>query len=143
MRNVPDDSAILAFIERHAGRVPDVTGRADVLAALDLDGRQAEDFMKAFAREFSVALAGYEPAFHHRDAARAARFGWPLAVPPQFGIRLPIAVSTLGMAAREGRWPLRYPLLRPVPVRDWVNWLLVLVALPLVVAGLILIFRLF
>ena len=143
MQNGPADEDILLFIERRQGRKPGVAERADLLAALDLDGAKAEAFMADFATAFGVDMAGYEPAFHHRDAGRAGRFGWPVPVPHLFGVRMPLAVSTLARAARDGKWPLRYPVLRPVPMRYWVNWVLALVALPLLVGLLILLWRSF
>lgn len=141
--NGPEAQDIVLFIETRFGKRLTPVQQADVLAALDLDGTEAEGFAQAFAQEFKVEMAGYEPAFHHRDAGRAGRFGWPVPVPHLFGVRLPIAVSTLALAAQTGRWPLRYPYLRPVPVRDWVNWVIVLVALPILVAAILLIWRSF
>jgi hypothetical protein len=134
MKNGPAPEDILLFIEqRHRQKLGPVAA-ADVFGALDLDGAAAAEFMADYAREFSVDLAGYEPAFHHRDALRAGRFGWPIAVPHLFGVRLPLPVSTLAQAAQSGRWPVRYPILQPVQGHDWLNWLLVLVALPVLVA---------
>lgn len=143
MHNGPRDEDILLFIEQRTGRRLAVTERADILAALDLDGARAEAFMADYAKAFGVDLAGYEPTFHIRDASRSGRFGWPVPVPHLFGVRLPLAVSTLALAARRGDWPLRYPVLPPRPARDWINWVLVLAVLPLLVAGLILIWRAF
>jgi hypothetical protein len=133
MKNGPAAADILLFIEQRHSKVLGPVAAADVFAALDLDGAAAAEFMADYAREFSVDLTGYEPAFHHRDALRAGRFGWPIPVPHLFGVRLPLPVSTLTQAAQTGRWPLRYPILQPVQGRDWLNWLLVLVALPLLV----------
>lgn len=141
MHNGPRDEDILDFIERRNGRKLGPLDRADVFAALDLDGQAAQDFMADFAKEFTVDLSGYEAAFHHHDAARAGRFSWPLPVPMMFGVRVPVAVSILAQAARSGNWPLRYPFLQPKPANDWVNWVLVLTALPLVVAVGLLILR--
>jgi hypothetical protein len=139
--NGPSAQDILLFIETRFGKRLTALEQADVLAALDLDGEAAVKFTEGFAQEFKVEMAGYEAAFHHRDAGRAGRFGWPIPVPMLFGVRLPIAVSTLTDAAQTGRWPLRYPFLRPVPVRDWVNWAIVLVALPIFVALILFIWR--
>ena len=127
----PGREAVAGFIAAHTGRAPKPCEAADLLAAYDLDGARADAFMAAFAHAFSVDLAGYEPAFHHRDAARAARFAWPFPVPHRFGVRLPLTLSTLVQTAQTGRWPLRYPQLLPVSGRDWLNWVLVLAALPL------------
>lgn len=143
MTNGPGDEDILLFIEQRSGRRLSPLERADVLAALDLDGAAAVAFMADFSRVFQVDLAGYEAAFHHRDPSRAGRFGWPIPVPHQFGVRLPIGVATLALSARRGAWPLRYPVLKPRPAHDWVNWLLVLGALPVLVAVLILLWRAF
>ena len=143
MENGPRDEDILLFIERRTGQRLGPLERADILAALDLDGAAAAAFMADFATAFEVDLAAYEADYHHRDTGRAGRFGWPLPVPHLFGLRLPLAVSTLAQAARRGTWPLRYPLLRPAPPRDWINWVLVLTALPLVAGGLLMLFRLF
>ena len=139
--NGPEHADLVGFITAHTGRAPKVWEAADLLAAYDLDGAQAEAFMAAYARTFGVDLAGYEPAFHHRDASTAARFGWPVPVPHRFGTRLPLALSTLVQAAQTGRWPVRYPQLQPVTGRDWLNWPLVLVALPLAVAVALWLFR--
>lgn len=139
--NRPGREDVLAFLEAQTGRRPVAWEEADLLAAYDLDGARAEGFMADFARSFGVDLAGYEAAFHHRDAALAARFGWPLPVPHRFGLRLPLGLSTLTDAAQSGVWPLRYPHLTPAPARDWVNWALVLVALPVAVALILWAFR--
>jgi hypothetical protein len=141
--NGPGPQDIVLFIETRFGKRLTALEQADVLAALDLDGAEAVGFAQDFAQEFKVEMAGYEPAFHHRDAGRAGRFGWPIPVPMLFGVRLPIAVTTLAEAAQNGRWPLRYPYLRPVPVRDWVNWVIVLLALPILVAVILLVWRSF
>lgn len=141
MQNGPGEADILEFIATRTGRRLSALERADVLRALDLEGEAAEAFMVAFGHAFGVDLKGYEAAYHHRDGARAGRFGWPLPVPLLFGLRIPVAVSTLAEAARSGRWPLRYPVLEPRPARDWVNWVLVLGALPVLVTGLLLIWR--
>lgn len=132
--NGPTRDDVLAFLQAHTGRRPDAWQEADILAAYDLDGARAEAFMAAYASTFAVDLAGYEPRFHHRGAARAARFGWPVSVAYRFGVRLPIPLSTLTAAAQTGHWPLRYPQLLPIASRDWVNWPIVLLALPLGVA---------
>ena len=143
MHNGPGAEEVLAFIAAQSGQRLGPLERADVLRALDLEGEAAERFMVAFAQAFDVDLKGYESAYHHRDRRRAGRFGWPLPVPFLFGLRMPIPVSTLVQAARSGQWPLRYPVLEPRPVRDWVNWVLVLGALPLLVALLLLLWRAF
>ncbi len=130
-QNGPGRDDVLAFVSDRAGRRLEVWQEADIFAALDLDGAQAERFMADYARTFGVDLAGYEAGFHHRDAARAQRFGWPVAVPHLFGLRLPVPLSTLTDAAQTGRWPLRYPQLVPVPAYDGLNWAIVLIALPL------------
>jgi len=132
--NRPGREEVLAFLQAQTGRRPDAWQEADLLATYDLDGARAEAFMLAYARNFDVDLTGYEQHFHHRDAGHAARFGWPLPVRHLFGVRLPIPLSTLTKAAQTGRWPVRYPQLLPVPSRDWVNWPLVLLALPVGVA---------
>ena len=111
--------------------------------ALDLDGDKAAGFMADFSRGFVVDLAGYEPAFHHRVGLAATRFSWPLPVPHFFGIRLPLSVSDLTLAAQSGCWPLRYPTLTPAPARDWLNWPMLLVALPVLAALVIWLFRAF
>lgn len=139
--NGPAAQDILVFIESRFGRRLTALEQADVLAALDLDGDAASGFLAAFAQEFRVEMAGLEPPFHHRDQGRAGRFGWPIPVPLLFGVRLPIPVSTLVTAAQSGRWPVYYPFLRPVPVRDWINWVIVLVALPIFVAALLFVWR--
>ena len=131
----------MLFIEQQTGRRLKAWEQADILAALDLDGQAAAAFLAAFAKTYGVDMAGYEPGYHHRDRGRAARFGWPVQVPLLFGVRVPLPVTTLVLAARSGAWPLRYPVLSPVPVRDWVNWPLVLVALPLLAALLLMAFR--
>ncbi|MEF3048832.1 hypothetical protein [Pseudotabrizicola sp. L79] len=143
MQNGPRDEDILLFIEQHTGRKLGVLERADIFAALDLDGAKAETLMADYAKAFKVDMAGYEPAFHHRDAKRAGRFGWPVPIAPLFGVRMPLPVSTLALAARRGDWPLRYPLLTPRPVRDWINLALVLAALPILAAALIWLWRAF
>jgi hypothetical protein len=139
--NGPAATDILLFIEQRFGKRLGAADQADVLRALDLDGAAAADFILAYAEAFKVDIAGFEPAFHHRDAGRAGRFGWPIRVPMLFGVRFPIPVSTLALAARSGVWPLRYPILRPQPVRDWINWVIVLVALPIFVALILLVWR--
>lgn len=132
--NLPGKAEVLAFITAHTGRAPPVWERADLFATLDLDGARAEAFMTAFARHFAVDLGGYEARFHHRGVGRAARFGWPLPVSHRFGLRMPIPLSTLVLAAQSGGWPLHYPQLVPVQSRDWVNWPLILLGLPTGVA---------
>lgn len=143
MQNGPRDEDILAFLQERTGRKLGVLERADVFAALDLDGDAAESLMTDFGLRFEVDLAGYEPAFHHHVGSRAGRFSWPLSVPYLFGMRMPVAVSTMALAARLGKWPLRYPVLAPRPARDWLNWVLVLVVLPILVAMILSALRLF
>ena len=137
MENGPRDEDILAFIQKRSGRKLGALDRADVLSALQLDGAEAEGFMTDFGMAFDVDLAGYDPAFHHHVGSRAGRFGWPIAVPYLFGVRMPVAVSTMALAARKGKWPLRYPVLSAKPARDWINWLIVLALLPSFVALLV------
>ncbi len=139
--NGPAPEDILLFIEQRYGRRLTAVEAADVLAALDLDGDKAESFMTEYALAFGVDLAGYEPGFHHRAAGRAGRFGWPIPVPHLFGLRIPVPVSILARAAQTGFWPVQYPVLQPVPVRDWLNWPLTLVALPVLAAFLIWLLR--
>lgn len=98
--------------------------------------------MQAFAAEFGVDLTGYEPAYHSQTKGRAWRLGWPIPVPHQFGVRIPIALSHLVAAAQSGAWAMRYPNLTPRPSHDWLNAVLVLGGLPLVVAGLVFLIRL-
>lgn len=143
MQNGPRDEDILAFIQKRSGRKLGVLDRADVLGALHLDGAEAEGFMTDFGTAFDVDLAGYEPAFHHHVGSRAGRFSWPVPVPHLFGVRMPIAVSTMTLAAGKGKWPLRYPVLSPKPIRDWINWLIVLALLPALVAVLLFLLKSF
>lgn len=132
--NGPGREDILLFIERRTERRLTDLQEADILAGLDLDGDAALGLMEAFAAEFGVDLTGYEPRFHHRDEARVLRPGWPFAAPHLFGVRLPIGVSTLILAAQTGRWPVRYPVLTTVRSRQWLNVPLILIGLPLLVA---------
>lgn len=138
--NGPGREDLLLFIEKHAGRSPDVLEEADVLHALRLDGDAAREFIDAFAKEFRVDMAGYEPAFHHLDAAKLLRPSWPLPAPHLYGVRLPLSVSTLLQAAQSGRWPLRYPLLPQAASRHWLNAPLIMIGLPLLAAAAIWIF---
>lgn len=135
--NGPAREDILHFIESRHGQKLVAGQAADVFRALDLDGKRATDFMADFAQQFHTDLTGYEPAFHHRDATAAGRLGWPIAVPHRFGVRLPVSVSDLTLAAQTGRWHLRYPNLQPVTPRDWLNWPLVVAALPVLAAAVI------
>lgn len=137
----PDAQAILTFIRDYCGKEPDALGRADLFATLRLDGDEAEAFMQAFALKFNVDLTGYEPAYHHRTKGRAGRFGWPIPVPYQFGVRIPVALSHLVQASKSGKWTQRYPVLNPKVAHDWVNWIVVLGGLPLLVAGMILLIQ--
>ncbi len=139
--NGPGREDILGFIAQETGHRLHPVDEADIFDACDLDGARADAFMAAFVHRFAVDLAGFEPAFHHRDAGRSARFGWPMGVPHRFGVRLPLALSTLLQAAQTGRWPVHYPQLLPTPARDWLNWPLVLVALPVGVGLLLWVFR--
>ncbi|MDR7123281.1 hypothetical protein J2X53_000087 [Pseudorhodobacter sp. 4114] len=131
------------FIERRSGRRLSAVQEADVLAALDLDGDAASGFMDAFATGFGVDLSGYAPAFHHRDEGRVLRPGWPIAPPHLFGVRLPVSVSTLTLAAQTGRWPVIYPVLPPAPSRQWLNVPLILIGLPVLAAAAIAMVRMF
>ncbi|WP_103332293.1 hypothetical protein [Pseudotabrizicola formosa] len=140
--NGPGRAEILAFIEARSGRRLTRLQEADVLAALDADGAMAAAFMEHFAAEFGVDLTGYEPRFHHRDAATVLRPGWPFAPPQLFGVRLPVAVSTLVQAAQTGRWPMAYPVLTPAPSRQWLNVPLILIGLPVLAAAGIAVLRL-
>lgn len=135
--NGPGREDILLFIKARAGRPLTRAQEADVLAALDLDGARATAFMESFATRFGVDLTGYEPRFHHRDEATVLRPGWPFAPPHLFGVRLPLAVSTLVQAAQTGRWPMVYPVLTVAPSRQWLNVPLILIGLPLLVAGML------
>jgi hypothetical protein len=139
--NGPGREDILLFIEKRGGRRPDVLEEADILRALGVDGDEALTMMTDFGTEFSVDMAGYEPAFHHLDQGRLLRPSWPLPAPPLYGVRLPLAVSTLVRAAQTGRWPLRYPLLPPAPSRHWLNAPLILLGLPVLAALAIWAFR--
>jgi len=132
--NGPGREDIVMFIERRSGRRLTALQEADVLAALDLDGDEAVALIDAFAKEFGVDLTGYEARFHHRDAGRVLRPGWPFPAPPLFGVRLPIAVSVLSRAAQTGRWPVVYPVLTVARSRQWLNAPLILIGLPLLVA---------
>lgn len=132
--NGPGREDILLFIETHVGRRPGVTEEADLLRSLRLDGKDALDFMKRFGAAFRVDMAGYEPAFHHLDESRLSRPSWPLPVRHLYGVRLPLAVSTLARAAQTGQWPLRYPLLPEAPSRHWLNAPLILLGLPALAA---------
>ncbi|MFN4155917.1 MAG: hypothetical protein ACK4HF_14795 [Paracoccaceae bacterium] len=139
--NGPGREDIILFIERRTGRRLTALQQADVLTALDLDGKAAQDFMQAFAAEFAVNLTGYEPRFHHREEARVLRPGWPFAPPHLFGVRLPVAVGTLAQAAQTGRWPMIYPVLTVAPSRQWLNVPLILIGLPLLAAVVIAVLR--
>ncbi len=85
--------------------------------------------MADFADAFKVDLTGFEPAFHYREPHRAFRFSWPVPVPLLFGVRMPYPGQYLGHGRTDGTLAPALPMLQPVPVRDWVNWPLVLVAL--------------
>ncbi|TGD44693.1 hypothetical protein EEB11_03725 [Pseudotabrizicola sediminis] len=139
--NGPERTDILAFIEARCGRRLTLSQEADVLAALDADGDTATAFMDSFAAAFGVDLTGYEPRFHHRDAASILRPGWPFAPPHLFGVRLPVAVSTLAQAAQSGRWPVIYPVLTVAPSRQWLNVPLILIGLPVLAAAGIAVLR--
>ncbi len=140
--NGPGREDILVFIERRYGRRLALTEQADVLASLDLDGDDAASFMEAFGKDFHVDLTGYEARLHHREEARVLRPGWPLVAPYLFGVRLPIAVSTLLTAAQTGRWPLIYPILTEVKSYQWLNAPLILVGIPVLAALLVAVMRL-
>lgn len=140
--NGPGREDILIFIEARSGRRLSPLQQADVLAALDADGEAASDFMNGFAATFGVDLTGYEPSFHHRDGATTLHPGWPIAPPHLFGVRLPVAVSTLVQAAQSGRWPVTYPVLTVAPSRQWLNVPLILIGLPVLAAALIALVRL-
>ncbi|MDP2082186.1 MAG: hypothetical protein U0934_04635 [Pseudotabrizicola sp.] len=129
------------FIEARFGRRLSPLQQADVLAALSLDGENAAAFMTSFAAEFGVDLTGYEPRFHHRDEQRLLRPGWPFPAPHLFGVRLPIAVSTLAYAAQTGRWPVTYPVLSVAASRQWLNAPLILFGLPVLAALVIAVLR--
>jgi hypothetical protein len=135
--NGPGREDIVVFIERRFGRRLTPSQQADVLAALGLDGERAAAFMASFSAEFAVDMTGYEARFHHRDESRLLRPGWPFSAPHLFGVRLPVAVSTLTEAAQTGRWPVIYPVLTLAPSRQWVNAPLILIGLPLLAALLI------
>ncbi|MFN3721966.1 MAG: hypothetical protein ACK4VZ_02885 [Paracoccaceae bacterium] len=132
--NGPGREDILAFVKHRTGRRLTPLHESDVLAALALDGDRAAAFMDSFAAEFSVDLTGYEPQFHYRDTRRLMRPGWPFSPPLLFGVRLPLAISTLAHAARSGCWPLVYPVLPAAPSRQWLNAPLILIGLPLLAA---------
>lgn len=140
--NGPAPADIVQFIAEGWQQRLSPLDQADVLAALDLDGDAAEAFMERFARQFGVDLTGYEAAFHHREST-GMRPGWPVTVQPRFGLRIPIAVSTLAQAAQTGHWPLRYPVLQPIRSRHWLNVPLVLIGLPLLVGVALAVLRLF
>jgi hypothetical protein len=141
--NGPARADIVTFIEREWRHRLTPLEQADVLAALRFDGDDALAFMDRFAAEFRVDLTGYERAFHHLDAAGLLRPGWPLPVRHPFGVRLPIAVSTLVRAAQTGRWPVQYPLLPPASQRTWLNAPLILIGLPLAAIAVLGLVRLF
>jgi hypothetical protein len=132
--NGPAREDVLHFIEQRFGRRLTRMQESDVLAALDLDGKDAADFMADFAREFTVDLTGYEPRFHHRPEVRTLQPSWPMPAPYQFGVRFPLAVGVLVMAAQTGRWPVFYPVLTPMRSLQWVNAPLVLIGLPVMAA---------
>ncbi|PJF09661.1 hypothetical protein [Pseudorhodobacter sp. MZDSW-24AT] len=132
--NGPGREDIVVFVERRTGRRLTAAEQADVLAALDLDGAEAEAFLAAFAAAFSVDMTGYEPRFHHRDEALLRRPGWPIAPPLLFGVRLPVSVTTLAQAAQSGRWPVVYPALTVARSGQWLNVPLLLIGLPLLAA---------
>lgn len=140
--NGPAREDILHFIEQASRQRLTPLQEADVLAALDYDGEKATLFMGSFAKEFSVDLAGYEAGFHHRDQKHHLRPGWPLPSPYLFGVRVPIPVSTLVVAAKTGRWPVRYPVLKAAPSRPWLNVPLILIGLPLLGMAVLAVFRL-
>ena len=132
--NGPAREDVLHFIEQRFGRRLTRMQESDVLAALDLDGAAAMDFMAVFAAEFDVDLTGYEPRFHHRPEGRTLQPAWPLPAPYLFGLRLPLALSTLVAAAQTGRWPVFYPVLVPVRSHQWLNTPLILIGLPVLAA---------
>ena len=133
---------ILMFIEARSGRRLTRLQEADVLAALDTDGDRATGFMESFATQFGVDLTGYESRFHHRDESRVLRPGWPFPPPHLFGVRLPIAVSTLVQAAHSGHWPVVYPVLTVARSRQWLNVPLIVIGLPVLAAVVIAVVRL-
>ncbi|MFN3844472.1 MAG: hypothetical protein ACK4RZ_01455 [Paracoccaceae bacterium] len=135
--NGPGREDILVFIERRCGKRLDALDQADVLTALDLDGDKALVFLSDFGNEFNVDLTGYEARMHHHDEAKVLRPGWPITAPYLFGVRLPIAVSTLLTAAQTGRWPMVYPVLTVVTSHQWLNVPLIVVGLPVLVTLLV------
>ena len=139
--NGPGREDLLQFIEREGGRRPAFAQEADILRALSLDGDAALGFMERFSNAFRVDLTGYDPRYHHLDQGRLARPGWPFAPPPVFGVRLPIALSTLVHAAQSGHWPVRYPLLTSARSQQWLNVPLILIALPALAALVVAVLR--
>lgn len=130
--NGPAREDILAFIERSRGRRLAPFEEADILGTLGIDGKDAAEFLQAFAKEFKVDLTGLEPAFHFHEEDRRMRPGWPLPLTHVYGVRLPIGVGILVRAAQTGRWPPVYPLLKPAASVSWLNAPIVLVGLPLI-----------
>lgn len=139
--NGPAREDVLAFVERSTGKRLSPLQEADVLQALGLDGKKAATFIQAFAKEFGVDLAGYEWRFHHVDEGTLRQPGWPVRPGHPSGVRMPLAVSTLVLAARTGRWPVHYPVPAPTAPKGWLNVLLIVVGLPVFVILLLLAFR--
>ena len=125
---------MLAFVEGHAGRALTSAEQADVLRATGEDGDSAVEFIDRFGKEFSIDMASYAWAFHHVDEGTLLRVGWPIPSGHHRALRFPLSVTLLTTAARTGQWPVRYPQRPAVASWHWLNWPLILLGLPAVVA---------
>jgi len=73
-----------------------------------MDGDDADEFLKAFAKEFAVDFAGFR--FYHHFGSEGFDPLW-LFWPPWWMkvVHIPLSVGDLVAAAMAGRWLIVYP----------------------------------
>ena len=103
-------SDIIAFASGFVGKEVLCEDDANLLAAMDIGGDEAQAFFAAYARHFVVDITGMLWFFHYKsDGSPFYRRIKPVDREGRTFAMIPVTPRLLADAATLGQWPLEYP----------------------------------
>ncbi|WP_284419996.1 MULTISPECIES: DUF1493 family protein [unclassified Bradyrhizobium] len=100
----PLHQRVLHFVAAQTGARVELSEQTDIARGLGLDGDDAHEFMRAFARAFDVDMSGFAFARHFGPEGLSL-IGLVRTVLRVRRPRQPLTIATLVDAARQKRWP--------------------------------------
>lgn len=110
-------AAVRAFVREIGYFADGLTNDDDLFARWRIEGDDADEFIEAFAKRFSIDMGNYRWYFHHREEGQ--NLGALFFRPPYARVeRMPISIDVLANAVVSQEWPLAYPP-HELPKRRW------------------------